>query len=328
MWYKRVQLQVGKRILSVHGEQRQHRTDRPRQRLSTNVPTPIKTTSWTRPAAIAMIAAGFVFVSWRLMRPWLAPATTAVGAPTVSAQEHQARMMSRWSKLEFAPLTPLTADGPSEAARHLSDVVVGNPQVVATHKRDFAAAVAKGLLIRALDPAACSAAMAADSATRWAMPADNEWATLTAWFEYSTGQAPLADSGESLFREFLAADYERKGFRFADAALTTAGTRMFLYTVRTREQIILECDRLLGAEREQWMRGNNARAVGFRVPKTSLDEVLARDGIATIGSSWVLVKSKEGEPFLFECDWFFDPATNMWATDSVSRRGWNGRVFR
>lgn len=273
----------------------------------------------------AVLSLGLVV--WWLTRPMLAPNKGQLSGTRLSAEQHKHQTVARWSGLKMQPLAAFAETKPEIMSQLLADRVEGAPQLVAVYRNGFAAAVAASLRCRAMEASELVRSAAEDPTTRWAVPADNAWKTIDMWFEYTTGRAKSTGSAESLFAEFVTNDYEQRGFRLDAAELTSAGTKLLLFTVRTPEQVWLECDRLLGAELDAWVRGENARAVTFRVPKTTLEAVLQRDRIATVGASWVVVQAKGGAPFLWECSWFYEPQSKQWVREKVSRRGWTGKVF-
>jgi len=72
---------------------------------------------------------------------------------------------------------------------------------------------------------------------------------------------------------------------------------------------------------QAWMAAPAHVAIQFRIPKTSLEAVIARDGRASISETANVVETVGGARYVFHCVWYHDPHSRAWILRRMIRRG-------
>ncbi|MGD9690137.1 MAG: hypothetical protein AB7K52_10835 [Phycisphaerales bacterium] len=270
-------------------------------------------------AAIAVAAV----VYFSFIRPrWHAPAEIG---PEVPAAVHRSRVESAW---EAVPMVDLSASLP--ASGDIDALISADPVIPRERLAGLAQSIREQLVARAGAPDAYAALIDAERGTRWATPADaRAWDSLSLWFEGSL-RRPLDDRDlRACLGVFLDDLFANHGARLVAAGVNTSGFRCFVFNVRTREQIVHGVQRRLDpSERDYWLRSTSAQGITFRVPIEPLEQILARDGIATVAMAIGTVRNSAGEHYNLALTWHWNPRLPGWVCESATRKGWSGVAYR
>ncbi len=257
--------------------------------------------------------------------PSAPPQASAFGG-SVPASQHRENVISRWKALPFTAVgNTTTTDTLTESILAQTDIVGNVPDAVA---RELAARLAREVWARGATPSEYANLVADELATRWTVESDPGWRGIAGWFMEEHKRSVSGSATREMLEQFIKDLDERYQGRLDGACVSEQGCRVRVSKIRVREQLWLEFDSALPrAERDYWMRSNSGTAYRFRVPKVTLDDVLRRDGVATVAACMIVVRTTGGENYNLCSSWFRDPAIDAWVCDEVVRKNWNSNVF-
>ncbi len=244
-----------------------------------------------------------------------------------TAAEQASFVQDHWRQL---PMTPLGTQEPPDAAG-LNRIISSTSGLNAVMRSSLAKKVADELAARSRSPEEYIAFAEADPTTRWLVPADSQWATVDAWWQYAFEQTPPHADPKALMGEFLTDLYTKRKGRWAGHCSAAEGVRLFAFNVRQADEVIVRIEKALEeggpGERELWLRATSARAVTFRVPVSGLDAVLRAHGTAQVALLMMIVQTEAGERFNWSSVLVWDPSQRTWSTESAARMGWTGTMW-
>lgn len=266
-----------------------------------------------------------------LLPPGAAPTPTQPFGGSLPAAEHRGRVLATWKSLAFTPLADgdiTTRAEPAALARALAARVEVVGSVPDRAREALPDRLAADLIARAASPNIYADYAEADRATRWTAESDPAWRGLAWWFTEEHRRAITGSASRTLLEQFLEDVHGKYRGALHGVSTSEEGCRVRVSRIRVREQLWLEFDNALPrSERDYWMRSNSGTAYRFRLPRVSLDDVLRRDGIATVAACMVVVRTTGGECYNLSPAWFWDPALDAWVCDEVVRKGWNSDVI-
>lgn len=233
----------------------------------------------------------------------------------------------RWAALPIAPVSP----GSEAALATMIADAVTDPKglLTASQRRAFADTLAHEIVLRGVaDPEAYPSFVASDKRTRFIGPADtDQWKINNAWLEGRYARTWATDEAEDALRFFVNDVVRAQTYLFDGVAMPSddgpGGLDIRAYRVRTEEQFAYESSKAMPDDAFNFLfvGPSSNGALRLREPVTSLAEVLARDGKATMISAHVIVRIKAGVAFNFLTSWFWDPALSHWQCYQMRRMG-------
>ncbi len=266
--------------------------------------------------------------------------------PQLSAKEHAARVQERWAGLPITRLSRTDAHRASSEAvgdkqahvgagtlfegSALEAAIKAAPGLSDMMKRALQAKIEAELVARSGSVEEYISYASADASTRWLTPGDTrEWSIIDMRWDFLGRTANHADV-VALAREGVSDLYDQRKGRWIGASTDAQGFRLFACKVRTRDEIYVRMEEALGLEgqtqRDFWLRANDGTSLRFRVPKRNLDDVLDQGGVANVIVLLIVVETEKGDRFNWKSLWVWNPSTQTWDIDSMSRKGWGTSV--
>lgn len=274
-----------------------------------------------------------MLVLWLVIRGPTPPPTAAPAAGTgVPAGIAASNCIHLLESARYLVLDPTSLQVQKELEQslrsHIVDLPTPNSTISVGARNRLVSTLTAHLMARADASIEAYLRIVEREATSWrtADQFGRSWVNIEGPYEHAFGKPPPQDDSKRVSTD-LVEHYLTKGNRLAGMFQGVNGARVIVGRVKSPEGMLEFMSRSPGPPGlGHWAVGASASVAKLRTAKTSLADVLDRDGSAETASVYLFLKFDNNLKVLFRSEWFYDPLIGQWMFQRGSYAG-NPGVF-
>lgn len=278
--------------------------------------------------AAAFIAIAALVTLWLVIReptpPPIAAPATGSGVPADVARSNRIRLLDA---APYLVVDPTSAQVQRELEETLRTQIVEVPtpnSAISAEAKDRLVSTLKAHLLARADPSVDAYMKIVDrEATSWrtADQIGKSWVNIQGPYEQAFGMPPPRDDARRVLTELIE-HFLTEGNRLAGVFQGVNGMRLIVGRVKSPEGLLDFLSRSPGPPGlGHWAVGASASIAKLRTAKTSLADVIKRDGSAETASVHIFLKFENDLKVVFRSSWFYDPLIGQWMLHGGSYAG-------